>query len=505
MTDSCTGITERKKAKEALHESEERFRTIFHAMQFGIVIIDAQTHTILEANHKFIEMIGGSNAPVSGSVCHLFICPAELGSCPFTDPGQTVDSSERILLTMRGEQIPILKNVVKTMLGGKEVLIESFFDIPERKKVEEALRESEERYRNIIEEQTELICRFLPDGTHLFVNDAYCRYFDTKRELIIGQRFGPVIHPDDREMVARHFASLTPQSPVMNVDQRTITPDGRIRWQRWSDRAIFNQENRVIEYQSVGRDITEQKRAEEAQVILLQDLAMKNTELERFTYTVSHDLKSPLITIKGFLGILEKDMKSGDADRMHKDIARIHAATGKMENFIAALLELSRIGRIANPPLNVLLAPVVREAAEMLDTQIRERGVTLVIPDETLMVYCDRVRLLQVFSNLLENAVKFMGDQKEPRIEITLRHNNGEDTICVRDNGMGIAPGHMARIFTIFERLNPGIAGSGIGLALVKRIVEVHGGKCWVESEGLGKGSTFCFTLPEAPPPEEKE
>jgi PAS domain S-box-containing protein len=389
--------------------------------------------------------------------------------------------------------------------GGKEVVSESCIDIPEHKKTEDALRESEERYRNIVEDQTEFVCRFLPDGTHLFVNDAYCRYFDTKRETIIGHRFRPLIHPDDREMVARHFTSLTLQSPVKNVDQRTIRRDGGIRLQRWSDRAIFDPDGRVIEYQSVGRDITEQKVAEEAQKILLHDLAMKNTELDRFTYTVSHDLKSPLITIKGFLEILKKDMKSGDTDRMHKDIERIHAATVKMENFISALLELSRIGRIANPPRNVSFASLVQEAAEILDTQIKERGVILTTPDEDLMIYGDRVRLLQVFSNLMENAVKFMGEQKEPRIEIRLSHHKGENTICMRDNGIGIAPENVARIFTIFERLNPGIAGSGIGLTLVKRIVEVHGGKCWVESGGLGKGSTFCFTLPESPRHEKKE
>ncbi|MEI6293157.1 MAG: PAS domain-containing protein, partial [Methanomicrobiales archaeon] len=137
-------ITEHKQIVEVLRESEARFRTIINSMQFGIVIIDAHTHTILEANRKSLEMIGGSNESAIGSVCHRFICPAETGRCPVTDLGQTVDSSERVLLTMRGEKIPILKSVIKMMLGGKEVLVESFIDISERKEAEEALRETTE-------------------------------------------------------------------------------------------------------------------------------------------------------------------------------------------------------------------------------------------------------------------------------------------------------------------------------------------------------------------------
>jgi PAS domain S-box-containing protein len=126
------------------------------------------------------------------------------------------------------------------------------------------VKESEEQYRNIVEDQTEFISRFLPDGTHIFVNDAYCRYFGIAREDILGHRFRPVIHSDDREAVAGFFATLTLTNPVGIIDQRTIMPDGSTRWQRWSDRAIFDAYGNVVQYQSVGRDITEYKQAEEA-------------------------------------------------------------------------------------------------------------------------------------------------------------------------------------------------------------------------------------------------
>jgi len=132
----------------------------------------------------------------------------------------------------------------------------------ERIRADEALAESEERYRNIVEDQTEFISRFLPDGTHVFVNDAYCRYFGLNREEILGHRFRPDIPAEDKEHMKRFFASLTPDHPVDTIRHRIIMPDGRIRWQRWSDRAIFDTSGKVTEYQSVGRDISEEKEAE---------------------------------------------------------------------------------------------------------------------------------------------------------------------------------------------------------------------------------------------------
>ena len=133
-----------------------------------------------------------------------------------------------------------------------------------RERTEQKLRESEDRYRSVVEDQTEFICRFLPDGTTVFVNEAYCRYFGLVRDQILGKRFKPQIHPDDREMVRDSFASLTPENPTIMINQRTIMPDGSIRWQRWSDRVIFDEIGNIIEFQSVGRDITEQKEAERA-------------------------------------------------------------------------------------------------------------------------------------------------------------------------------------------------------------------------------------------------
>jgi two-component system, LuxR family, sensor kinase FixL len=172
-----------------------------------------------------------------------------------------------------------------------------------------------------------------------------------------------------------------------------------------------------------------------------------------------------------------------------------------MEDFIASLLELSRIGRIINPPVRIPLTLLVKDAAEALDAQIRERGVKLTIPGNLPEVFGDRIRLQQVMTNLIENAVKFMGDQKEPRIEISCWTKGEMKTICVKDNGIGIEPENLDKIFTVFARLNPTIPGAGIGLALVRRIVEVHGGTCRAESAGLGQGSRFCFSLPDTPQP----
>ena len=225
----------------------------------------------------------------------------------------------------------------------------------------------------------------------------------------------------------------------------------------------------------------------------------KNAELERFTYTVSHDLKSPLFTIRGFLGYLEQDALAGKHERVKSDMERISAATEKMQMLLNDLLELSRIGRLKNASVSIPFDELARDAVELVHGQIMQRGVAIHIDPNLPTVFGDRQRLVEVIQNLVDNASKFMGDQPEPRIEIgQAGEEAGQPVLYVRDNGIGILPEHHDRVFGLFNKLDVKSDGTGIGLALVKRIVEVHGGRIWVQSEA-GKGSTFYFTLPTPP------
>lgn len=226
------------------------------------------------------------------------------------------------------------------------------------------------------------------------------------------------------------------------------------------------------------------------------DLGAKNAELERFTYTVSHDLKSPLVTIRGFAELAGTDLGAGKLERVRQDLGRIVAASDKMQRLLEDLLELSRVGRVVNPAEDVALVPLVREAVELVKGQLDRGRIDVEIAPDLPVVRADRRRLLEVFQNLVENAAKFRGGQPAPRIEIGARHDGEEPVFYVKDNGRGIEPRFLERVFDLFEKLDPTAEGTGVGLALVRRIVEAHGGRVWAESDGLGRGATFCFTLP---------
>jgi signal transduction histidine kinase len=232
---------------------------------------------------------------------------------------------------------------------------------------------------------------------------------------------------------------------------------------------------------------------------LIGELERRNAELERFTYTVSHDLRTPLVTVRGFVDLLEKDVAAGEVERVAGDLSRIRSATSTMETLLRELLELSRVGRVMNPPETVSLAALARQAVTLLHGRLRAAGVRVEIQPDLPSVRGDRTRLLEVLQNLIENAVKFRSGQGEPVVEVGSRPGPDGLVLFVRDNGVGIDPRYHERVFALFERLDPRVEGTGVGLALVKRIVEVHGGRVWVESEGAGKGATFCFTLPGAP------
>ena len=256
----------------------------------------------------------------------------------------------------------------------------------------------------------------------------------------------------------------------------------------------------TVAYQNMqqARFITERKNQQE-------ELRRKNEELERFTYTVSHDLKSPLITVKGFAGALLQDVAAGNYQRMKDDLQRITDAADKMSSLLSGLLNLSRIGRIVNPPVSVNMSQVVAEVLSLLAGPIKEKHAEVAVKPDLPVVWGDAQRLREVLQNLIENALKFMENQSQPRVEIGAFKRESETGVYVRDNGSGIDPRYHETIFGLFNKLNTHTEGTGIGLALARRIVEYHHGRIWVESTGIGNGATFFVTLPTPKPKRRSE
>jgi signal transduction histidine kinase len=249
-------------------------------------------------------------------------------------------------------------------------------------------------------------------------------------------------------------------------------------------------------FENARYELAARQRIEAEREKIIKELETKNAELERFTYTVSHDLKSPLITISGFVGLLEVDAKSGNREKFREDMQRINEAVEKMKRLLDELLELSRIGRIINPPSETSFSEIVEEALLLAQGRLRNGDVEIYVQSGLPKVRGDRPRLVEVLQNLIDNAAKFMGAQPTPKIEIGMHLQQNEQVFFVRDNGIGIESKHREKVFGLFDKLDPRTEGTGVGLALAKRIIEVHGGRIWVESEGRGSGSMLCFTLP---------
>ncbi len=378
-------------------------------------------------------------------------------------------------------------------------------EIDRRERLEAALRASEAKFATVYRAGPDaVVLSTLADGTFLDVNDVFLDLTGYRRRDLIGRTSLDVdlwAAPEDRRRIAE---TLGAGDVARNREATFRRRSGEIFACQISAGLIEIDGHPAVV--SVIRDVSERKRAERERERLIGELEAKNHELERFTYTVSHDLKAPLVTIRGFLGLARKGAAAVAGDpsaalRLDRDLDRIDAAAAKMAELLEDLLELSRVGRHSGSIEEVALGDVAGEAAERVAGALTIRGARVRIAPDLPAVQGDRARLVELLQNLLDNAVRYLGDQPSPRIEVGVRHGSGagEPVLYVRDNGIGIEPRYHEKIFELFQRLDTDTEGTGVGLALVKRIVEVHGGRIWVESEGAGRGSTFCFTLPGQP------
>lgn len=317
---------------------------------------------------------------------------------------------------------------------------------------------------------------YLPDMTLQESGDKYAAVNDNN--LILRTFLGvPLI---SKERIIGILSVQSKQVNAFSSDQIQLMENIAVQAALTIDKATL--------FDQLQFELAERKR-------LITELENKNAELERFTYTVSHELKSPIVTIKAFLGSVERDIRENKLETVYKDFRRISKATDNLYKTLSDLLELSRLGHTVNPLEPVDLGVIAREAAEVINARIQAKNVEIHISPSLPTVHGDRLRLREVFENLIDNASKYTGSQSSPRIEIGV-HEGVQPTVFVRDNGLGIDPKYRETIFGLFNKLDNQSEGTGVGLAIVKRIIETHGGKIWVESEGPGKGAKFLFTLP---------
>lgn len=350
-----------------LRENKEYLATIMNSVPVGVLIIDAGTHRITDINPAALAMIGAGREIVVGQVCHTFICPAETGRCPIIDLGQRVDNAERILVDISGKKIPVIKSVSRATLGGREMLVESFVDITDRKTME--------------------------------------------------------------EQNAR----------------------------------------------------------------LIQELESANTELKDFAYVVSHDLKAPLRAIGSLSQWLYTDYREKFDDEGKASLDLIVNRVNRMQGLIDGILEYSRVGRVHEQKDTTDLDIMVREVIDSLGVPPH---IAVTVDNRLPVVVYEKTRIRQVFSNLIGNAVKYM-DKPAGEVHIGCTQEGAFWKFSVRDTGPGIDARYYEKIFQIFQTLHPRdqVESTGIGLSIVKRIVEMNGGRIWVESE-VGKGSVFYVTVP---------
>ena len=380
--------------------------------------------------------------------------------------------------------------------------------LQEQRRTADELRASQLQYRTIVEDQTELICRFRPDGTLTFVNGAFGRAMGRPPRELTGSFFWSFVPPEPREAQTKLLASLTPDQPLLSWEHRLVSAPGENRWEQWRVRAMFDDRGQVLDYQAVGRDITERKRAEEEHALLesqrahAEALREADRRKDEFLAMLAHELRNPLAPIAMAVEILRL-VPSGD-EQIGSAREIIGRQTAQLARLVDDLLDVARItsGSIQLRLETVDLGRVVASTLESTRPLIVARQLRLEtqLPAEPVTVKGDPVRLAQTFSNLVNNSAKY--SPTGGRIGVSVAREGSDVVLRFEDAGVGIPRDMLERIFEPFTQVqrprDAALGGLGLGLALVKKLVELHGGTVRALSDGPGRGSEFIVRLPVA-------
>lgn len=350
--------------------------------------------------------------------------------------------------------------------------------------------------RPFFEMSLDMLCIAGFDGYFKRINPAWEIILGYSREELLASPYLRFVHPEDQEKTLAEAKKLTAGVDTISFENRYRCKDGSYKWLLWRSTADF--ETQLL--YAAARDITDRKEAEENLQRTVSELKRSNDELAQFAHVASHDLREPLRMVTSFLQLLERQCKDKLEGKEHEYIAFAVDGAKRMEALVRDLLTLSRVQTRAKPFQPVDCKEVLKDAQADLQVAIREAGA--ILSHDTLpTVMADPTQLAQLFQNLLGNAIKFHG-ATPARIHVGAKREANRWVFSVRDNGIGIDPQYFERIFVVFQRLHSKdeYPGTGIGLALCRKIVERHRGTIWVESEP-GKETTFFFTIPDKKPP----
>jgi len=334
-----------------------------------------------------------------------------------------------------------------------------------------------------------------PSGVITYVNDKFCQISKYSRDELIGQTHGIINsgqHPKPFfvEMWKTISSGRTWHGEICNKAK-----DNTLYWVNTTIVPFHDEHGKITSYTAIRADISERKATELKLEVANVNLRKTNEELEQFIYTVSHDLKSPIVTLQGYLSLLRTDIANERYDRFNGCIDRLDAASVKLKECVNDLLELSRVGYGASDPVDIDMKILAAKILHLHELEIRELGFEVMVEDTLPTIRFDAQQMEEILDNLVTNAMKYGSGAPSPVLKILGQEKENEFRICVRDNGNGIDPRYQEKVFKIFERLDTTKSGNGIGLSIVKKMVENVGGRVWIDSQP-GEGTAFWLSIP---------